>query len=228
LWQGVPTMCFSAEADLATGVMVSAIGIDAVRHARTPRELPLAALPLVFGAHQLVEVLVWWGLAGKVSASLSDVATWVYLAIAFALPFWVPVAVRGVEPDRRRRTAITLFAAVGLVVTIVLLGSLVRGPVDASIQSHHIAYVLGIPAGAAISMLYVVATCGALLTASDRWIRSFGVANLIAVVVLVWLTVDGFASLWCVWAAVTSIAIDRYLRDEGRDVGVVSDPITGG
>ena len=37
-----------------------------------------------------------------------------------------------------------------------------------------------------------------------------------AVAVLVWLTVGGLTSLWCVWAAITSVAIDLYLRDEGR------------
>ncbi len=57
-------MCFSADADLAAGVVVTVIGVDAIRRARTPKELPLAALPLLFGIHQLVEAFVWWGLAG--------------------------------------------------------------------------------------------------------------------------------------------------------------------
>ena len=39
--------------------------------------------------------------------------------------------------------------------------------------------------------------------------------------VLVWLTVGGLTSLWCVWAAVTSVAIDLFLRDEERHLNVV-------
>jgi len=213
-------MCFSPEADLAAGVLVSVVGIDAIKRARTPEELPLAALPLLFGVHQLIEAFVWWGLAGKVPASLGDTATWLYLAIAFLLPLWVPIAVRGVEPSPGRRPVITLLVGVGLVASIVLLGTIVRGPVDAAVVGHHIAYEVDIPGGA-IGVLYVVATCGALLLSSDRWIRFFGVANVAAVVVLVWLTVGGLTSLWCVWAAVTSVAIDLFLRDEERHLSVV-------
>jgi hypothetical protein len=217
-------MCFSPDADLAAGVIVSAVGIDAIRRARTPNELPLAALPLLLGVHQLVEVFVWWALRGKVPANLGDTAIWLYPAIAFLLPLWVPLAVRGVEPSRDRRTIITVLVGVGLVVSLVGLGAIVRGPVDAAIEGHHIAYAIHIASGAAIGTLYVVATCGALLVSSDRRIRYFGVSNLGAVVVLVWLTVGGLTSLWCVWAAVTSVSIDLYLRDEQRlgDVVVAS------
>ena len=188
-------MCFSAEADLAAGVVVTVIGVDAIRR-RTPKELPLAALPLLFGIHQLVEAFVWWGLAGKV--------------------------VRGVEESRGRRAVITGFVGVGLVASLVLLGSIVWGPIHASVEGHHIEYSLFIPGGASISILYVIATCGALLMASDRWIRDFGVSNLLAVGLLVWLTVGGLTSLWCVWAAITSVAIDLYLRDGQRRAHLIT------
>ena len=214
-------MCFSPEADLAAGVLVSVVGIDAIKRARTPEELPLAALPLLFGVHQLIEAFVWWGLAGKVPASLGDTAIWLYLAIAFLLPLWVPLAVRGVEPSPGRRPIITVLVGVGLLVSLVLLGTLVWGSVDAAVVGHHIAYAVDIPGGGAIGVMYVVATCGALLLSSDRWIRYFGMSNVVAVVVLVWLTVGGLTSLWCVWAAVTSVAIDLFLRDEERHLNVV-------
>lgn len=215
-------MCFSADADLAAGVVVTVIGVDAIRRAPTPKELPLAALPLLFGIHQLVEALVWWGLAGKIPSKVGDAATWLYLAVAFALPFWVPFAVRGVEESRRRRTIITALVGVGLVTSLVLLGSIVWGPIHTSVVGHHIAYSLTIPGGASISILYVVATCGALLMAGDRWIRDFGVSNLLAVGLLVWLTVGGLTSLWCVWAAITSVAIDLYLRDGERRAQLIT------
>ena len=214
-------MCFSPEADLAVGVIVSAVGIDALRRVRSPRQLPLAALPLLFGVHQLVEAFVWWGLAGKVPAILGDTAIWLYLAVAFLLPLWVPLAVRGVEPSVRRRAIITVLAGIGLLVSLVFLGALVRGPVDAAVNGHHIAYSVDIAGGGAIGILYAVATCGALLLSSDRWIRSFGGSNVVAVVLLVWLTVGGLTSLWCVWAAITSVGIDLYLRDQERHTEVV-------
>ncbi|HEV2686040.1 MAG TPA: DUF6629 family protein, partial [Actinomycetota bacterium] len=57
-----------------------------------------------------------------------------------------------------------------------------------------------------------VAVCGALLLSSYRHVVIFGIANLIAVVVLARLTVDGFASLWCAYAAVACAAIAAPMR----------------
>jgi hypothetical protein len=216
-------MCFSPEVDLVAGVVVTAIGVDAIRRARSTEEMPLASLPLLLGIHTLIEVFVWRGLEGSGSASVGDAAIWVYLAIAFILPVWVPFAVRGVEPSRRRRTLMTSLAVVGAMASVVLLFSLVRGPVDAVVDGLHISYLIVIPGDRIPGVLYVIAACGALLVSSDRLIVLFGVSNLVAVMVLAWLTVGGLTSLWCVWAAVTSVAIDVYLRrDEGRPVLLIA------
>ena len=40
----------------------------------------------------------------------------------------------------------------------------------------------------------------------------FGITKLIAVAVLAWLTVDGFASLWCGYAALSAAAIALHMR----------------
>ena len=44
-------MCFSAEADLVTGVVVGAIAIDALRHVRQPSDRALAAIPAILAGH---------------------------------------------------------------------------------------------------------------------------------------------------------------------------------
>ena len=138
----------------------------------------------------------------------------------------MPLAVRGVETSPRRRTAITLLAAAGLVATLILFGALVVGPIDAAVQGHHIAYMVPIPGGAAISVLYVMATCGALLDGERSTAPGLRMSNLLAVVLLVWLTVGGLTSLWCVWAAITSVAIDLYLRDGERRTRVVDGHVS--
>ena len=117
----------------------------------------------------------------------------------------------------------TSLAAVGLAATLMFFISLVRGPVAAAVDGLHIAYFVVIPGGDIAGVLYVIAACGVLLVSSDRLIRIFGISNLVAVTVLAWLTVDGLTSLWCVWAAVTSVAIDLYLRqEEGRPVVLIA------
>jgi hypothetical protein len=213
-------MCFSPEADLVTGVAVGIVGIDALRHVSEKREMPLAALPLLFAAHQLIETFVWWGLDGSVSTAVWQGAMWAYLVIAFVLPVVVPICVLAVEPSPRRREVMTLCVGLGIGVTAVLLVGLVEGPVDAHNAGHRIAYEIGNSPGNSVAVLYVIATCGALLASSFRAIALFGVANLVAVTALAILTTGNIASLWCAWAAISSVAIDLHLRSQHRRVRI--------
>ncbi len=211
-------MCFSAEADLVTGIVVGAVGIDALRHVRKPHQIALAATPAIFALHEIDESFVWWGLHGQVSYSVEHAAIYVFLAIAFVLPFWVPFAMLGVETRIQRRNWMKVFLAVGMVTSIALLVAVVRGPVGASIDGSHVAYTADISYADILVVLYVVATCGACLVASNRWLVLLGLANLGAVIALGWITFTGFTSLWCAWAALTSIAIAVYLRRSARPV----------
>ncbi len=206
-------MCFSAEVDLAAGAVVTAVGLDALRHVRRPAELPLAALPTVLGAHLLVEVLVWRGLEGDASASALDGATWAYALIAYVVvPVLAAVAVTLWEPPATRRRMLPLVAmAVGA--AAVLLWWQVTDPVTAVIAGHHIDYVIrhGTASGL-VAVPYVAGTCGPALLSSDRALRAFGAVNLVVVAILAVVEREGLVSLWCAWAAVTSVVIAVRLR----------------
>ena len=209
-------MCFSAEADLVTGIVVGAVGIDALRHVRKPHQIALAATPVLFAVHEVDESFVWWGLHGQVAFPVEHAAIYVFLAVAFVLPFWVPFAMLGVETKVHRRQLMGALLVVGTVTTVVLLVAIVRGPVGATIDGSHIAYSADINYAGILIALYVVATCGSCLVASNRWLVLLGLANLGAVIALGWITFTGFTSLWCAWAALTSVAIAVYLRRSAR------------
>src|SRR4051812_28483700 len=127
-------MCFAPQADLVVGGIVTVVGVDALRHAREPREIPLAALPLLFGVHQLTEVFVWWGLQDRVAQSVEQAAMWAYLLFAFSvLPVLVPVAVGVLEQSRARRRVIAAFGVLGAAVAIALTNAMLRDPMHAVI-----------------------------------------------------------------------------------------------
>ena len=207
-------MCFSPEADLVGGIVVTAIGVDACRHLRRRNTyLLVAVLPLLLGFHQLVEAFVWWGAEGEVPHGIGRAAMWIYLVIAFVvLPVFVPVATLAFEPNARRRWRMAPFVALGAAVSIVLFVALVRTPIDVEAQSHHLAYTVSLSYGGLVVALYVAAVCGALLLSGYRHVVAFGVANLVAVALLAWLTLDGFTSLWCAYAAVCAGAIALHMR----------------
>ncbi len=207
-------MCFSPQADLVGGVVISTIGVVAVRNAQKHHHnIALAALPLLLGIHQIIEAFVWLGLQDHEPHELERVALWGYLLIAFVvLPIFVPVAVLVNEPSRRRRFIMMPLVALGVAVSGILFATMLRGPVGVQLRPHHLAYSIDLNHGAFIVVLYVAAICGTLLLSTGRRVVTFGLVNLIAVGVIAWLTVDGFASVWCGWAAITSGAIALHMR----------------
>jgi hypothetical protein len=207
-------MCFSAQADVFGGLVVGAIGVDVLRHVNGRREhRALAALPLLLGLHQLDEAFVWWGLQGHVSATVGHVAMWIYLLVAFVvLPAYVPIAMLALEPKGSRRGGMVPFVALGGVVSIVLLAAMLRGPVAATLGHNHLRYTTDLSAGVLVVAGYVLATCGSLILSGYRDIAIFGIVNLVAVAVFAKLAIDGFASLWCGWAAFSSAAFAVHLR----------------
>lgn len=206
-------MCFSAEMDLAAGAVIAFVGVDTLRHVHRARDVPLASLPLAFGAHQLSEAFVWWGVQGDAAASTGRAALWVYLLFAFVvLPVVVPLAVRLVEPDEGRRRLMGRFAALGALVSVLYGASMLSEPVSAAVHGRALSYRTGVPYGGTVAALYMVATVGALLASSHRRIAVFGLANLVAVPVLVFAATHALTSLWCFWAAVASVVIAAHQR----------------
>jgi len=207
-------MCFSPTADAVVGGIVVVVGVDALRHVREPKQTLFASLPLLFGLHQIDEAFVWLGLQGHVSESIERVGVWVYVLFALAaLPMLVPLAVYAIERSPGRRRLIAALSVLGIAVGVSLGVALFRGSVNAVIEGRHVAYnVSALSQGRDLTALYVVAACGALFACSYRDIAALGALNLVAVPVLMWLTVSGFISLWCFWAALVSVVIDIHLR----------------
>jgi hypothetical protein len=219
LWGLNERVCFSPQADVAGGLVICAIGVDAVRHIRQRREfIALAWIPLLLGAHQFIEALVWLWLQGHVPRGIGHVALWAYLLIAFVvLPVFIPLAVIVLEPTRRRKAMMAPFALIGTVIAAILLAAMVRGPVAVALAPFHLSYSIRVPDGLLVVALYVVAVCGPLLMSGYRNVVIFGAANLVAVIVIARLTISGFASVWCAWAAVSSAAIALHCRFAAPD-----------
>jgi hypothetical protein len=201
-------MCFSPEADFTSGVLVGAVGVATLTKVRHKRELLLAALPLAFASHEIAEGFVWLGLRGTIPRSGSDTALYAYLFFAWALlPAIVPLAVLLVEPNRRRRQAMVVLAVLGTTVGTYLLWVVADHSVTGHIVGHTIDYRGVGNIGDAVTVLYVIATCGTFLLSSSRRIVAFGIANIAAVAVIALIQSEGLTSLWCFWAAAVSILI---------------------
>nr|WP_229052489.1 DUF6629 family protein [Aeromicrobium sp. Leaf350] len=199
------------------GTLITAVGVDALRHVKRRDQLALATLPLAFGAHQLVETLVWWQLEGHVSDSIGDVATWTYLLIAIIIvPILVPYAFLRLGTGRSR---LLDRAFVGAGVIAAALGGIgMADGVSAEIDHHHIAYSIGAPMGELAFLAYVVAACAPGFASRATGLQWFAALNLVVVALLVWIDQTAVVSLWCLWAAITSVLLNLWIR------GVITGP----
>lgn len=194
-------MCWSATADLAAGAGIACVGVACVARVRRPGDLPMAALPLLLGAHQLVEARVWQVGGGTGPATVA----WTVIALPL-LALWVPVAVLCAAP-RDAVARLTLPLASGIATATVMSYAIATRPVRAEIRGHTVGYVIGLPHAEALVVGYLLATIGALLLSGDRGLRGFG--GLVAVGALVcWgLWRLEFVSTWCAFAAVSSLVV---------------------
>ncbi|WP_330172244.1 hypothetical protein OG875_00775 [Streptomyces sp. NBC_01498] len=198
-------MCWSATADLAAGVCVGAIGVVCVaRVGRTgaARDLPLAALPLLLGAHQIVESVVWDAGGGAGPATI----VWAVIALPL-LALWVPLAVLSAAPAGPRRRVLVLPVALGVAVAAVLAHSLATRTVTADIRGHTIGYAVHLPSPALVVAGYLLATVGALLLSGDRTVRLLGVLVAVGAVVCAVIWRLAFVSTWCAFAALASVVV---------------------
>ena len=206
-------MCWSADADLAAGSVIMAVGVGCVAGVRRPRDIPLAALPLVLGLHQIIESVVWRGQDGTVSASAADTARTLWAIIAFPLlPLLVPIAVLlasspATREARRRLQALTV---IGIATSAVLAVTLAQNPVTARVLGHTMGYNINVPASPLVIAGYLAATLGALLLAPDPTLRLLGAVTTVgaATCYLIWEL--AFASTWCAAAAVASVILLRW------------------
>ncbi|MDV5142959.1 DUF6629 family protein [Streptomyces sp. SBC-4] len=194
-------MCWSATADLWAGLGIGAVGLASIASVRRAGDVPLAALPLLLGAHQVVEAAVWRSGGGAGPATLA----WAVIALPL-LPVWVPAGVlTAASPADRRRLLVPL--AVGLVTAAVLAYQLATRPVAAEIRGHTLGYVVDLPYAAPLLAGYLLATVGALLLARDRILRLLGLLTGAGAVVCALLWRTEFVSTWCALAAVASLVL---------------------
>lgn len=202
-------MCWSATADLTAGTVITAVGLVCVVRAvrvRRVRDLPVAALPLLLGAHQLVEAAVWDAGGGCSAAATA----WAVIALPL-LPVWVPVGVLlAAAPGARRRLWAPV--AVGLVTAAVLAYCLATRPVTAEIRGRAIGYGVNVPWMPLVLTGYLFATLGALLLAGDRRLRMLGAVLAAGALACSALWRLEFASTWCAFAAVASVLVLGWAR----------------
>ncbi|WP_405801438.1 DUF6629 family protein [Streptomyces sp. NBC_01506] len=206
-------MCWSSTADLTAGICVGAIGVACVARVRRVRDLPLAALPLLLGTHQIIEAVVWDSGGGAGPATTA----WAVIALPL-LALWVPLAVLAASPPgTRRRLAVPVVSGAATAATLSYY--LATRTVTADIRGHTIGYSVHLPQPEIVVAGYLLATVGALLLSGDRTVRLLGVLVAVGAVICAVIWRLEFVSTWCAFAALASVVMFGWVRGRTRAPG---------
>ena len=212
-------MCFSATASFTGAAILAAVGIATVRQVREPRTLLFASVPLLFALHQFCEGLVWLGLEGRIGKLALDHVSFLFTLYAQGLlPFLMPAAVALMEPAGWRRRVIVGLTGIGAIAAAWDAYGLVFVPSRVFVDHFSIAYRNPLTGNLWISLLYILATCGALLLSTHRVVRVYGLVNVVALTIVQIVKSYAFASTWCFYAAIMSVMIYWQFRRQGIDI----------
>ena len=212
-------MCFSATASFSAGAVLLGLGALTLRSALAShrrRDVPFAAIPLLFAIQQLIEGVIWLTFSHD-APLLNSVMTHAYSFFSHVLwPLYVPVAVVLMEPAGWRRRALVVLVLAGATVAASLLLVLLLFPVVARPTGQHIEYVSPHFFAAVTMTLYLLSTAVSPLLSTHRWVVVFGALALLSFGAAYAFYATWFISVWCFFAALLSAVIYRHFAAGGH------------
>lgn len=199
-------MCFSATASFVASAGLGIVGVMTVIKVKDVRALPLAAVPLWFSLQQFIEGGLWMSLSAHSYLALP----FTYLFLFFALFWWpvyIPLCTYLVEPSPWRRRIMAFLGVAGLGLGSYIFNLFVTQPVPATIVNSCLYYRTNNTNEFFWGMLYIIVAIGAGLISSHKTIAiASSLAGILALIA--WrLYITNFISVWCFFAAVTSLGI---------------------
>ena len=203
-------MCFSATASFSAGAVLLGVGTLTLRSARAShqwRDLPFAAIPLLFAIQQLIEGVIWLTFSSE-APLLNSVMTHLYSFFSHVLwPVYVPAAVLLMEPAGWRRRGLIAFVAAGTAVGAYLLYVLVAFPIVSRPTGQHIEYVSPHFFAALTMTLYLLSTAVSPLLSTHSMVVVFGAVALLSFGAAYAFYATWFISVWCFFAALLSAVV---------------------
>ena len=200
-------MCFSATASFSAGTVLLGLGVLTLKSTRHPRELPFAAIPLLFAIQQLIEGVIWLTFQND-AALLNAVMTHVYSFFShFLWPAYLPVAVLMMEPKGRHRPALLAIVVMGVAVGAYLLYVLLAYPVVSRPTGQHMEYISPHFYAGVVMTLYLLSTAISPMLSTHRLVKVFGYLALLSFSAVYYFYATWFISVWCFFAALLSVVI---------------------
>jgi hypothetical protein len=213
-------MCFSAGASFASGVVISAIGIAAIKEVHKPSQRVFALIPILFGIQQLAEGCLWLTLSTTDFMILRKISTYVFLITAQVLWSWViTLSVLLMEEEPRRRKILKGLLVVGIALSMYYAFYLFFHKVSSEILDCHILYTTQSPESLSLVtfILYLSVTVAPFFVSSKKRLSVLGIIMTLSCLAAVVFYKLFLTSVWCFFAAIMSFYIYLILRGSKKD-----------
>ena len=199
-------MCFSAEASFSAGVICSLVGVASIKFSEK-KDLLIAAIPLLFGIQQIMEGFVWF-FEGKGIGYFSGI---IFIGMAFC--FWtiyIPIAtmVTGMPKSLKNITLGLLF--IGILLSFYGLFVL-SFPLEINLSANQIQYIPSQKSPLILEYLYAMVVLIPLWLMKNITLRIFSIIVLIFFIVSTLFFNPARFSVWCFFAAASSVLIYLYV-----------------
>lgn len=212
-------MCFSAGASFAGAAILTATGIATIRVSEKPSQKLFASIPLLFAMQQASEGVIWLTLKSGEHGHLQFVALIIYLVMALiAWPLIIPVSVRMMEPDIKKKKLLIAFLVAGSVVALFYVYCMFTFDTTPRIENHHIKYGGELPKSIMLTafFIYLTATIVPLFISNVRRMKVMAILIFLSLVVSGIFYKEYLTSVWCFFAALISVVIFWILKEENR------------
>ena len=218
-------MCFSAGASFASGVVISAIGIAAIKEVHKPSQRVFALIPIIFGIQQLSEGCLWLTLSSTDYIILRKISTYVFLITAQVLWSWIiTLSVLLMEEEPRHRKILKCMLVIGIALSIYYSFYLIFHRVSSQILDCHILYTTESPESLSLVtfILYLSVTVAPFFVSSQKRMYLLGTIMALSCLAAVVFYKLYLTSVWCFFAAIMSICIYFILRESKKDEAVIN------
>lgn len=209
-------MCFSAEVSFGASAVIGTMGVIAYKKAeKTPYRF-LAFIPILFAFHQFIEGWVWVSAMHDDYSGIRQLSTYSYIVLAWVIwPFYIPWTMWKIEKDAIRKLILLVLVFCGVIVVSSLSYVLMSSGVEAQIEDCSILYNYGDSQSPNLpfSILYLSTTVLPSLVSKVGKVWLLGVINFITYFVSRIYFNDRVISVWCFFAAISSIVILMIILD---------------
>jgi len=206
-------MCFSAGASFGASAVLSIIGTAAIMKARTVPQGLFAGIPIIFSIQQLAEGMLWLSLRDPELADWQPFFTYTFLVFALVVwPVWIPLTIRMLEKDAKRKKMLGLMLFMGSVVSVGATCVILFYPAVVMPAYHHLHYDIDISQEATgliklFTVLYFATTIITTFISSIKRMNWLGFVFFLSYGVTLILYSGSVVSVWCYFAALLSIVV---------------------